>query len=745
MAIRFDEIQLTGSGSHRWYPEISNGATQLVQIQTQYGYLRLGADNSSYAHILTDRSNFYFNNNIVSDGNISAYGGSENITNFNNIDASAFRSKANTAYLVDPDADSVLHAIGIDDLLFHNGDGDTHLSFGANQIKFTAGATERFRVEADVKVLGSTDLNIQGTSRRLQFTAGTGTVRTTTANNLILQANSVTRQEIKTNGDIEFTANLMPVAENAHNIGSASMRWEDLYVDDGYIRNAYIDDKLIHNGDADTWIHFEANTISFREAGADSLVLDSNRNANFKADVYGKSVNNDHSKLYKFGGLFLTWDSDSYGTNFQHSITSTRNGSYSDAITINSYGDMRINFDSNDNDNGSFSIGTHTTGTANTCLDLDSNMYLTINPSGYSSKGGFILKTNNSDGIKLESAGGNQIRFYAFADNELYIGADNAANMRLMTDQSTRFFNHIIPNVDSAYDLGTTSLRFRNLFADTLYGDGSNLTGISASGNFITSDADDIMTGELKFRRNDTQVVIESENTSASNASQFQLKHSYANVEIRNLRGNLNLYPTSTVNLGYGTSIKLATTSGGVSVTGSLTATGSIGNLDSSNDIGQQLEKGDANAATLRCDANRWRVYMGGAGNSQETLTVTEGGDVGIKDSSPSYRLDVAGTIRATGDVIAYSDERVKENIKTIDSSLEKVNKLRGVEFNKIGEDKKSIGVIAQEVEKILPEVIATDDEGMKSVAYGNMVGVLIEAIKELNAEVKELKEKLNK
>ena len=62
MAIRFDEIQLTGSGSHRWYPEISNGATQLVQIQTQYGYLRLGADNSSYAHILTDRSNFYFNN-----------------------------------------------------------------------------------------------------------------------------------------------------------------------------------------------------------------------------------------------------------------------------------------------------------------------------------------------------------------------------------------------------------------------------------------------------------------------------------------------------------------------------------------------------------------------------------------------------------------------------------------------------------------------------------------------------------
>ena len=134
---------------------------------------------------------------------------------------------------------------------------------------------------------------------------------------------------------------------------------------------------------------------------------------------------------------------------------------------------------------------------------------------------------------------------------------------------------------------------------------------------------------------------------------------------------------------------------------------------------------------------------MGGSGNSQETLTVNESGNVGIKDSTPSYRLDVNGTFRATGDVIAFSDERVKENIKTIDNSLEKVNKLRGVQFNKIGEDTKSIGVIAQEVEKILPEVVRTDDEGMKSVAYGNVVGILIEAVKELTKEVEELKKQI--
>ena len=116
--------------------------------------------------------------------------------------------------------------------------------------------------------------------------------------------------------------------------------------------------------------------------------------------------------------------------------------------------------------------------------------------------------------------------------------------------------------------------------------------------------------------------------------------------------------------------------------------------------------------------------------------------DVGIGNLLPSYKLDVSGTIRASGDVIAFSDVRVKENIKTIKSSLDKVSKLRGVEFNKIGEDEKSIGVIAQEIEKVIPEVVKTDDEGMKSVAYGNISGLLIEAIKELKAEVDLLKSK---
>ncbi len=117
-------------------------------------------------------------------------------------------------------------------------------------------------------------------------------------------------------------------------------------------------------------------------------------------------------------------------------------------------------------------------------------------------------------------------------------------------------------------------------------------------------------------------------------------------------------------------------------------------------------------------------------------------GNVNIGSSAPSYKLDVNGTIRATGDVIAYSNARVKENIKTIETPIELITKLRGVTYiRKDIEDKtRKIGVIAQEVLEVLPEVVQQDEEGNYSVSYGNIVGVLIEAIKEQQKQIDELK-----
>ena len=104
--------------------------------------------------------------------------------------------------------------------------------------------------------------------------------------------------------------------------------------------------------------------------------------------------------------------------------------------------------------------------------------------------------------------------------------------------------------------------------------------------------------------------------------------------------------------------------------------------------------------------------------------------------------LDAAGNAVFRNNVTAYSDARLKTNVETITNALDTVSKMRGVTYDRIDTGEKGVGVIAQEMKEVLPQVVmeaATDEEYM-SVSYGNIVGVLIEAIKELKAEIEVLK-----
>ena len=103
-----------------------------------------------------------------------------------------------------------------------------------------------------------------------------------------------------------------------------------------------------------------------------------------------------------------------------------------------------------------------------------------------------------------------------------------------------------------------------------------------------------------------------------------------------------------------------------------------------------------------------------------------------------------SGTVTSSGNFNSTSDIRVKENIKPLENSLSKVNQLRAVEYDRTDIRCHQIGVIAQEIEKVYPDFVSTDSEGMKSVSYGQMVSVLIEAVKELSQEVDKLKEVIN-
>tara|TARA_Y100000361_G_scaffold153544_1_gene175648 strand:+ start:311 stop:1621 length:1311 start_codon:yes stop_codon:yes gene_type:complete len=116
---------------------------------------------------------------------------------------------------------------------------------------------------------------------------------------------------------------------------------------------------------------------------------------------------------------------------------------------------------------------------------------------------------------------------------------------------------------------------------------------------------------------------------------------------------------------------------------------------------------------------------------------IFKGNDGGSGITALTLDMSGAGAATFNNDVTAFSDERLKTDIKTIENALEKVSQMRGVTFKRDGVD--GTGVIAQEVQPHLPEVIHDKQEYL-SVAYGNMVGILIEAIKDLKKQVDELK-----
>ena len=140
-------------------------------------------------------------------------------------------------------------------------------------------------------------------------------------------------------------------------------------------------------------------------------------------------------------------------------------------------------------------------------------------------------------------------------------------------------------------------------------------------------------------------------------------------------------------------------------------------------------------------DSSGVNLQMQTAGTLRGSMYANNSNQIGFLNTSGSWSLKVdnSGNVTATGDVTAYSDIRLKSDIQPITNALDKVSQINGVTFTRVDSGERQVGVIAQDVEKVLPEAV-TNGEEYKSVAYGNMVGLLIEAVKELSAQVEELK-----
>jgi hypothetical protein len=130
-----------------------------------------------------------------------------------------------------------------------------------------------------------------------------------------------------------------------------------------------------------------------------------------------------------------------------------------------------------------------------------------------------------------------------------------------------------------------------------------------------------------------------------------------------------------------------------------------------------------------------------------ERARIDTAGNFGIGTSSPTQKLDVAGSILASGNVTAYSDIRVKDNVESIEGAIGKLNQIRGVTYTRTDLDdkeRKYAGVIAQEIEQVLPEAVF-DNGKVKAVDYNATIALLIEAVKEQQKRIDKLETLLNK
>jgi len=158
------------------------------------------------------------------------------------------------------------------------------------------------------------------------------------------------------------------------------------------------------------------------------------------------------------------------------------------------------------------------------------------------------------------------------------------------------------------------------------------------------------------------------------------------------------------------------------------------------------LIKGLQNAGVNK----RITVFSGSSAvSSSQGLILDSSNNVGIgvnesSDLPLSYKLAVSGSGYFSGTVTQGSDERFKKDIKPIDNALSRIDSIDGVYFTYKDTEEKSIGVIAQDIQKILPEVVSEDNNGYLGVNYSGIVPVLIEAVREQNNIIKDLEDRIS-
>ena len=383
------------------------------------------------------------------------------------------------------------------------------------------------------------------------------------------------------------------------------------------------------------------------------------------------------------------------------------------------------------------------TGSSNFQFNYDNN-HLSISGSGQLSGDLVVLGTVTAQEFKSELVS-SSILF----DSGSSLFGNSSDDIHTFTG-SVRVSNGITGSLLSTNGVLSSSAQI----ATDISGSSTSLSS-SIAADIATNTATDTATSSSLASRTTTNESSISTNVS-NIASLTAQTSSYLSNTTDTLTGNLTVTGTIVAqefNTEYITSsviFESGSTAFGNSSDDTHTFTGSV-NISGSTTI-QNLQANVINATTINATVSG---SIDQATTASTATSVTFNG--GLTSSSDvqfdSFGVGAAATgttgeIVATGDITAYysSDQRLKDNITPIEGALEKINKIEGYEFDwnslssHSGHD---IGVIAQEIEKVLPEVVATRENGYKAVRYEKIVALLINAIKEQQLQIDKLKSKL--
>ena len=340
---------------------------------------------------------------------------------------------------------------------------------------------------------------------------------------------------------------------------------------------------------------------------------------------------------------------------------------------------------------------------------------------------------------------------------------DSETNLTaLSSSASTERTQHSSSLANSITSLSSSASTERTQHSSSL---ASSITSLSSSAAITyLKNTSDTLTGDLTVTGNITAQEFHTEYVSASiTYASGSNKFGDTADDVHSFTGSVNINGTVTANSINATvtgSIDNAISSSyilGSNVDGTVSTSQTASYISAINIDGTVQNSSTAsyinyanidNTPTIPTDNSE---LTNGAGyttytsnQATDTTSDVQFDSLGIGTAAPG----TAGEIRATGDIIAYysSDQRLKDNITPISDAVNKLNQIGGYEFDWNSNSSHSghdVGVIAQEIEKVLPEVVTTRDNGYMAVRYEKIVALLIQAVKEQQLQIDELKSKL--